>query len=114
MIHIKCQHHPQERGDIAHIDRDVDGFLHVFLRAVDPYRTEREDMAPKRPKPLPEGSMPLEGPWVAGHWGGIDTIETWCKRCRGYHPLPHDWLTEIMNSERDAFPCPCPVLPSGA
>lgn len=110
MIHIKCQHHRQ--NDIARIDRDETGYLQVFVFTFD-------DVRSVEPKPgrfeRREGTMPLEGPWMT-RWTGTDGVfETACERCGmvRLHPLPLDWLTGVMHSERDAFVCPCPVLPSG-
>jgi hypothetical protein len=112
MIRIHCQTHRQD--PIAHIDRDVDRFLHVYLRGFDPYLTVEPKPPKRRDREQPGGSMPLEGPWVEGHWRGIDTIETWCGRCGGPHPLPLAWLIEIKDSEKDAVLCPCPVVRSPA
>lgn len=111
MVRIHCQTHKQD--PIARIDRDVEGFMNVYIGTPPPTYTVEPEPPKRRKLRLLEGSMPLEGPWVEGHWQGTDVIETWCPRCNGPHPLPLEWLQSVMGSERDLH-CPCPVLRSPA
>jgi hypothetical protein len=97
---VACQHHKSPEYIAKIFDHEDGVYVHTWM--INPVRSQNSRY------PLDEIQVPLTGR-LAEARGHLDRqeLETWCRRCGGWHALPMSWLRRVA-AAAGTFKCPCP------